>query len=98
MSSEIMGFQVDPNDLSCFVRDLLPGRIGYWEYSLIMCNRLSAYELLEAVCNLLRNEHNFPFLAAFGGSESELSVLDVIGCQFQDLADPHPAPGHQLQN
>src|SRR4030042_5376382 len=98
MSSEIMGFQVDPNDLSCFVHNLPPGRIGYWEYPLIMWNHLSAYVLLEAVCNLLRNDNNFPFLAAFGSSESELSVLDVIGCQFQDLADSHSTPGHQLKN
>ena len=52
---------------------------------------------LEAVRNLLRNKNNFQFLAALGGSESELSILDITGSQFQDLADPHSTPSHQLK-
>lgn len=33
-----------------------------------------------------------------GGSERQLSVLDITGSQFQYLADPHPTPGQQLKN
>src|SRR3990170_3704023 len=98
MSSEIMRFQMDPNYLSCFIHNFSPGCIGYWEYPLIRPNPFPGYVFLEAVRNLLRDEDNFPFLAALWGSESELSVLDVIWYQFQDLADPHSTPGHQLKN
>ena len=98
MSPEIMGFQMNPNHLSCFIHNLSPGRIGYREYPLIRPNPFPVYVFLETICNLLWDKDNLPFLSAFRSSERELSVLDVIGCQFQDLADPHPAPGHQLKN
>ncbi len=98
MSSEIMRFQMDPYHFSCFIHNFSPCRIGYWEYPLVRSNPFPGYVFLEAVCNLLRDEDGFTFLAAFGGSESELSVLDVIGGQFQYFADPHPSAGHQLKN
>ena len=70
---------------------LFLGRIGYWEYPLIQLNPFSGYIFLEAVRNLLWDKDNFPFLATLRGSESELSILNITGCQFQDLADPHPS-------
>jgi len=98
MSSEIMRFQMDPNHLSCFIHNFSPSRIGYWKYPLIRPNPFPGYVFLETVGNFLRDEDNFPFLATLWGSEGELSILDVTGCQFQDLADPHPTPGHQFKN
>jgi len=98
VSPEIMGFQMDPNHLSRFIHNFSPGCIGYWKYPLIRPNPFPGYVFLEAVRNLLRDEDNFPFLAALGGSESELSIFNISRCQFQDLADPHPTPGHQLKN
>src|SRR5271157_1116551 len=77
MSSEVMRFQMDPHHLSCFIHNLSPGRIGYWKYPFIGSNPFLGDVFLEAVRNLLRDEDNFPFLAALGGSERELSVLNV---------------------
>ncbi len=93
-----MGFQVDPNHLSCFVHDLSSGRIGYREYPLIRPDPFSGYVFLEAVRNLLRNEDGLPFPATFGSSKGEFPILNIVGSQFQDLADPHSAPGHQLKD
>ncbi len=98
MSSEIMGFQMDSNHLSPFIHNCSPGCIGYWKYPLIRPNPFPGYVFLETVRNLLRDEDNFPFLTALGGSESELPVLDVSGCQFQYFADSHPTPAHQFKN
>jgi hypothetical protein len=98
MSSEIMGFQMDPNHLSCFTHDFSPGSIGYRKYPLIRSHSFPCYVFLQTVRNLLGDEDNFPFLPALGGSEGELSVLDITGCQFQYLADPHPSASHQLKN
>ena len=98
MSSEIMGFQMDPNHLSRIIHNFSPGCIGYWKYPLIKPNPFRGYVFLETVRNLLRDEDNFPFLATLGGSEGELSILDISGCQFQYFADPHPTPGHQFKN
>jgi hypothetical protein len=98
MSSEIMGLQMDPNHLSCFIHNFSPGCIGYWKYPLIRSNPLPGYVFLEAVRNLLWDKDSLPSLSTFGGSESELSILDVIGCQFQDFADPHFTPSHQFKN
>jgi len=72
--------QMDTNYLSCFIHNFSPGSIGYREYSLIRSNPFSGDVFLEAVRNLLRDEDDFPFLAALGSSESELSVLNVKGC------------------
>jgi hypothetical protein len=84
MSPEIMRFQMDPNHLSCFIHNFSPGRIGYREYSLISPNPFPGYVFLEAVRNLLWDEDNFPFLAALGGSESELRVgLSAGGMKIQ---------------
>ena len=89
---------MDPNHLSCFIHNFSSGRIGYRKYPLIRSNSFPGYVFLEAVRNLLRDEDNFPFLAALGASERELSILDVSGCQFQDFADPHSTSGHQFKN
>jgi hypothetical protein len=98
VESEVMRFQINPQHLSCFIHNFSPGRIGYRKYPLIRPNPFPGNVFLEAIRNLLRDEDNFPFLATLGGSESELSVLDITGCQFQDLVDPHPTSGHQFKN
>ena len=98
MSPQIMRLPMDPDHLSCFIHNFSPGRIGYREYSLIRPNPFPGYVFLEAVRNLLRDKDNFLFFSTFGGSECELSILDVNGCQFQHFTDPHSAPGHQLKN
>jgi len=98
MSPQIMGPQMDPNHLSCFIYNFSPHRIGYWKDPLIRPNPFPGYVFLETICNLLWDEDNLQFLSAFGGFESKLSIFDVIGCQFQDLADPHPTPSHQFKN
>jgi len=89
---------VDANHVACFIHNFSPGRIGYREYSLVRPNPFLGYVFLEAVRNLLRDEDNFLFLSTFGGSERELSILDVNGFQFQNFTDPHPTSGHQLKN
>ncbi len=93
-----MRFQMNPDHLSCFIHNVSPGRIGYREYPLIRPNPLPGYVFLEPVRNLLGDKDNLPFLPTFGGCERELSILDVIGGQFQYLADPHSTPSHQLKN
>jgi hypothetical protein len=98
MSSEIMGFQMDPNHLSRFIHNFSPGCIGYWKYPLIRPNSFPGYVFLEAVRNLMRDKDDLPFLAALGGSESELSIFNITRCQFQDFTDPHPTSGHQFKN
>ena len=98
MSPEIMGPQMDSYYLACLSHNSSGCRIGYRENLVIRPNPSGIDVSLETVGNFLWNKDNFPFLSAFRSSERELSVLDVIGCQFQDLADPHPAPGHQLKN
>ena len=98
MSPAIVRTQVNSYHLSCFIHNFSPNRIGYREYPLIRPNPFSGYVFLETVGNLLWDEDNLPFLSTFGGSESEFSILDITGGQFQDFADPHPTSGHQFKN
>lgn len=98
MSPEIMGFQMDSNHFACFIHNLSRCRIRNREYSLVGRNPFPGYVFFQTICNLLRDKHDLPFLAALGGLESELSILDITRGQFQYLANPHSATSHQLKN
>jgi hypothetical protein len=36
--------------------------------------------------------------AAFRLPQRQLSVLEVVGCRFENLPDPHSSPCHQFQD
>jgi len=65
---------------------------------LIGLNALVPDILFESVGHFLWDEYVLPLLPAFRVSERQLSVLDVSGSQFQNLADSHSASGHQFQD
>ena len=98
MSPEIMGPQMDSYYLACLSHNSSGCRIGYRENLVIRPNPSGIDVSLETVGNFLWNKDDLPFLSALGGSESELSIFNISRCQFQDLADPHPTPGHQFKN
>jgi hypothetical protein len=53
---------------------------------------------LESVCHLLWDENMFPIFTAFRVPQRQFPVVDVHRSQFQDLAHPHAATGHQFKH
>jgi hypothetical protein len=98
MSPQIMGPQMNSYHLACFIHNFSPGRIGNRKDPLIGSNPFTGYVFLETVGNFLWNKDHLPFLPALGASEGQFPIFDIPGGQFQDLANPHPTPGHQLKN
>ena len=82
MPPEIIGFQMDPNHLSCFIHNFSPGSIGYREYPLARSNPFLGYVFLEAVGNLLRDKDNFPFLPTFGVLRVSFLSSISVGVNF----------------
>ena len=53
--------------------------------------------IAERVSHFLRDEHDFMFFSAFGFSKDQLSILNVIQSELQNLTDPHPPTGHKFK-
>lgn len=98
MSSQIVGPQMDTNDLPCLVHNSSPCRLGDGKDPLIGSNSFVDYILLEMSGHLLGNKYELPLLATFGTLEGLLPVLNISKGQLEDLTDPHPAPGHEFEN
>ena len=71
--------------------------IGYWKYSLVQFDFSLPDKLLEAISKLLRYIDHLPFSSRFCISEDELPIFNILWPQFQNLANPHAASRHKLE-
>jgi hypothetical protein len=71
MSPEIMGSQMNPNDLPCLVHNSPARSVGYGKDPLIFTNLFGITVFPETISHLLGDEHNLPFLTTRrqGGEE-----------------------------
>jgi len=98
MSPEIMGPEPYPNPVACLL-DHCPGCfVRYGEDPLVRLNSIFPDVFFEPVSHLLRDEYILPLFAAFGVPKGQFPVVDIHCSQFQDLAHPHAASGHQFQH
>ena len=72
--------------------------ICYREHPIIRLNSFSSDICPESVSNSLGNEDNFCLPVALWLSDHDFSVLDIYGCQFKNLTNPHPTPCHEFQD
>lgn len=76
-----------------------PGRlIGNRKNPDISCLAAVGGIFPEPVSDLLGNEDHLTLPAAFGLSQIQLPVLEVIGGELQHLSDTHAPFGHQFQD
>ena len=98
MAAQVMRSQFDSDQPPCLI-DHGPGRlITNREYSLLSLYPVLLHILLKPVGHFLGDENQLPSITALGFSEGQLPVTHIFRSQFQDLPDPHAAPGHELQN
>jgi len=53
---------------------------------------------LEPVCHFLGDVRHLSSSATLGVAQDEPSILDVLGGELEDFADPHPCSGHEFQD
>lgn len=89
---------MDADQIPCLFDDQPCSRICYRKNYSIWLDLFIQNVAFEPVGNLLRKEHGFGLLAAFGVSDVGFPLFDINRREFQDLPDPHAAAGHEFQH
>ena len=72
--------------------------VSYRKDSIIGSDPVVTDIFMEPVCDFLRQECNLCLFSAFWVSNDNLSVFDILGCEFKNLADSHAAPCHKFEH
>ena len=72
--------------------------VGYRKNSIIGSDPVVADIFLEAIRDFLRQEGNLRLFSTLGIPNDSLPVFDILGCEFENLADPHARAGHEFEN
>jgi hypothetical protein len=97
MPTQIMGFQMEPDQLTGFFDNNPGGGIGYWKNLVIGSDPVVADIFLEPNRDLMWQEGNLRLFSAFWIPNDSLPVFDILRSEFQDLADSHAAAGHEFK-
>ena len=89
---------MDAYQIPCLLDDQPGSRICQLENSGIGLDFFFPNITSEPISNLLWQEHDLGSPAAFGVSDDGLSVFNIHGPEFQDLADTHSAACHQFEH
>ena len=74
------------------------GGIGYRKNSIIGSDLVVADIFLEAIRDFLRQEGDLRLFSTFWIPNDSLPVFDILGCEFENLSDPHACTGHEFEN
>jgi hypothetical protein len=97
VSPQIVRPQMDTDQFTGLVDDYSGTLVGHAKNPLIGPYTLTFYKNSETVGGLLRNENYLALFPAFRFSQNKFLTPYVSGYELEDLADPHPAPGHEFQ-
>ncbi len=86
MPPQVMWSQMDSDQLPGIYHHHLGCLIGNRKNPFIRTLSFFRRIITEPVGHLLRDEHDFVFLTAFGLSQDQLAILDIIQPQFQNLS------------
>ena len=92
------GFKMNPDQITGLFNNDPGGSVGYRKNPIIGFDPIVTDIFLEPIRDFLGQEGNLRFFAAFGIPDDSLPVFDILGCEFQDLADPHAAPCHEFEH
>ena len=98
MPSQVMRSHMEANHLASIDNDPPGSGISQRENPLIRPDVFFSDVLPESVSDLLWNENQFAFLAAFGLPENQFAFLNISGRELQHLTDPHPTSGHEFHD
>ena len=93
-----MGFQMNADQVTGLFNNDPGGSVGYRENSVAGFDPIVTDIFLEPVCDFLRQEGNLRLFSAFWIPNDSLPVFDILGCEFENLANPHARTGHEFEN
>jgi hypothetical protein len=93
-----MWFQMYPNQFTGLLNNDPRSGVGYWKNPVSGLDPFVTDVFFEPIRYFLGQESNLGFLAAFGVSDYNLPVFDIVWSEFQDLADTHAAPCHKFEH
>ena len=74
------------------------GSVGYRKNPVTGFDPIVTDIFLEPVRDFLGQEGNLRFIAALGIPDDSLPVFDILGCEFQNLADSHATTSHEFEH
>ena len=72
--------------------------VGYRKNSVTGFDPIVTDIFLEPVRDFLGQEGNLRVFSALGIPDDSLPVFDILGCEFQNLADSHSTSGHEFKH
>jgi len=79
MPSQVMGPQMDADQLTGLVNHSPGSLVGQRKNALIMANSFLFAVFLEPISNFLRDKNDFGFIATFGIPEDQFSTVNILG-------------------
>ena len=89
---------MNPNQFTGLFNYDSGGSIGYRKNSVSGFDAIITDIFLEPVRDFLRQEGDLRLFSAFWIPNDSLPVFDILGCEFENLADTHAAPCHKFEH
>ena len=93
-----MGFQMNSDQFAGFLDNNSRGSIGYRENPILGFDANVTDIFMEAICDCLGKEGDLRLFSALWIPNDSLPIFDILGCEFENLADPHARTGHEFEN
>jgi len=93
-----MGFQMNTDQIAGLFDNNPGGSVCDWKNPVIGADPIVTDIFLEPIRDFLWQEGDFHFFSAFGILDDSLPVFDILGPEFQDLADPHARTSHEFEH
>ena len=89
---------MNPDQLTGVFNNDPGGSICYRKNPILGLDPVVADIFLEPICNFLGQKGDLRLFSAFWIPDDSLPVFDILGCEFENLADTHAAPCHKFEH
>ena len=89
---------MNSDQIACFLDNNPGSSLGYRKNSILGFDAIVTDVFLESVRDFLGQEGNLRLFSAFWIPDNGLSVFDILGREFENLADSHACKGHEFEN
>ena len=89
---------MNPDQLTALYNNDPGSSVGYRKNPIAEFDAIVTDIFLEPIRNFLGQKGNLHFLATLGVPDDNLSIFDILGCEFQDLSDSHAAMCHEFEH
>jgi hypothetical protein len=93
-----MGFQMNSDQIAGLLDNNPGSSVGYRKNPILGFDAIVTDIILEPVRHFLRQEGNLRLFSTFWIPNDSLPVFDILGCEFENLADPHARTGHEFEH